>query len=63
VATAHRHGALDIGDASVAIATSAVHRAQALAACQETIDTLKARAPIWKKEHYEGGAVWIGQGS
>ena len=54
---------LDIGDASVAIATSAVHRAAALTACQETIDTLKARAPIWKKEHYEGGAVWIGQGS
>ena len=47
----------------MAIATSAVHRAAALAACQETIDTLKARAPIWKKEHYEGGAVWIGQGS
>jgi molybdopterin synthase catalytic subunit len=63
IAVAHRHGTLDIGDASVAIATSAVHRAQALAACQETIDTLKARAPIWKKEHYEGGAVWIGQGS
>ena len=29
----------------------------------EALDTLKARAPIWKKEHYEGGAVWIGQGS
>jgi molybdopterin synthase catalytic subunit len=63
IAIAHRHGSLAIGEASVAIATSAAHRAAALAACQEAIDTLKERVPIWKKEHYESGAVWIGQGS
>jgi MoaE-MoaD fusion protein len=63
IAVAHRHGTLAIGDASVAIATSAAHRAAALAACSETIDTLKERVPIWKKEHYEGGTTWIGQGS
>ena len=63
IAIAHRHGTLQIGDASVVIATSAAHRAAALAACQEAIDTLKERVPIWKKEHYEGGAIWIGQGS
>jgi molybdopterin synthase catalytic subunit len=63
IAIAHRHGSLAIGDASVVIATSAAHRAAALTACQEAIDTLKERVPIWKKEHYEGGAVWIGQGS
>jgi molybdopterin synthase catalytic subunit len=63
IAVAHRHGTLQIGDASVVIATSAAHRAAALAACQETIDVLKLRVPIWKKEHYDGGAVWIGQGS
>ena len=63
IAVAHRHGTLQIGDASVVIAVSAEHRAPALAACQETIDTLKQRAPIWKKEHYEGGATWLGQGS
>jgi MoaE-MoaD fusion protein len=63
IAIAHRYGTLDIGDASVAIATSAPHRAAALAACSEAIDTLKQRVPIWKKEHYEGGTTWIGQGS
>jgi molybdopterin synthase catalytic subunit len=63
IAIAHRYGTLAIGDASVAIATSAPHRAAALAACGETIDTLKERVPIWKKEHYEGGTSWIGRGS
>jgi molybdopterin synthase catalytic subunit len=63
VAIAHRTGRVDIGDLSVVIAVSAPHRADALAACKEAIDTLKQTVPLWKKEVYEGGEEWIGQGS
>ena len=52
-----------IGETSVAIAVSAPHRADALAACKEVIDTLKETVPLWKKEVYEGGEEWIGRGS
>lgn len=60
VAIAHRVGVVPLGEASVAIAVSAPHRAEALAACQFAIDRLKEVAPIWKKEYFEGGDVWIG---
>jgi MoaE-MoaD fusion protein len=63
VAIHHRVGRVEIGEASVAIAVSAPHRAAALTACQEAIDTLKHSVPLWKKEVYEGGEEWIGQGS
>ena len=63
IAISHRFGRCDIGETTVAIACSAPHRAEALAACAEALDTLKAQAPIWKKEHYVDGAAWIGQGS
>ena len=63
VAIAHRVGRVGIGDTSVAIAVSAPHRRDALAACAEAIDALKERAPLWKKEVYEGGEEWIGRGS
>jgi molybdopterin synthase catalytic subunit len=63
VAIAHRVGRVDIGEASVVIAVSAPHRAAALAACKEAIDTLKETVPLWKKEVYEGGEEWIGRGS
>ncbi len=63
VAIAHRTGRLAVGEASVVIAVSSPHRAAALAACKEAIDTLKGTVPIWKKEVYEGGEEWIGQGS
>ncbi len=63
IAVSHRAGRCEIGDTTVVIACSAPHRAEALAACGETIDTLKAHVPIWKKEHYVDGAAWIGQGS
>jgi MoaE-MoaD fusion protein len=63
VAIHHRVGRVEIGEPSVAIAVSAPHRAAALAACQEAIDTLKGTVPLWKKEVYEGGEEWIGQGS
>ena len=63
IAMRHRVGRVAIGEASVAIAVSAPHRADALAACAEAIDALKERAPVWKKEVYEGGEEWIGRGS
>ena len=63
IAIAHRIGRVEIGEASVAIAVSAPHRADALAACKDAIDTLKETVPLWKKEVYEGGEEWIGQGS
>ena len=63
VAITHRTGVCEVGDASVAIAVSAPHRQDALAACTEAIDTLKQTVPLWKKEVYEGGEEWIGRGS
>jgi molybdopterin converting factor subunit 1 len=63
VAITHRVGRVGIGETSVAIAASAPHRHDALAACQEAIDTLKEQVPLWKKEVYEGGEEWIGRGS
>jgi molybdopterin synthase catalytic subunit/molybdopterin converting factor small subunit len=63
IAIHHRIGRVEIGQASVVIAVSAAHRAAALAACREAIDTLKQTVPLWKKEVYEGGEQWIGQGS
>ena len=63
VAITHRVGRVGIGETSVAIAVSAPHREDALAACKEAIDTLKETVPLWKKEVYEGGEEWIGRGS
>lgn len=63
VAIHHRVGRVEIGEPSVVIAVSSPHRAGALAACKEAIDTLKQTVPLWKKEVYEGGEEWIGQGS
>ena len=63
VAIHHRVGRVDIGDASVVIAVSAPHRADALAACRDAIDELKETVPLWKKEVYEGGEEWLGRGS
>jgi molybdopterin synthase catalytic subunit/molybdopterin converting factor small subunit len=58
VAMVHRLGRLEIGETSVLIAVSSAHRAQAFEACRWLIDTLKKTVPIWKKEHFEDGAVW-----
>ena len=63
VAIAHRVGRVGIGETSVAIAVSAPHRHDALAACRDAIDTLKGTVPLWKKEVYAGGEEWIGTGS
>jgi molybdopterin synthase catalytic subunit len=56
---AHRVGTLQIGDASVVIAAASPHRADAFAACRYAIERIKQIAPIWKREHFEGGEVWI----
>jgi molybdopterin synthase catalytic subunit len=63
IAILHRTGRVEIGEVSVAIAVSAPHRQDALAACRDAIDALKERVPLWKKELYEGGEEWIGRGS
>jgi molybdopterin converting factor subunit 1 len=60
LAIVHRTGVVPIGSASVAIAASAAHRADAFAAARFAIDRLKEVVPIWKKEFFAGGAVWIG---
>ena len=59
VAAVHRLGPLSVGEASVVVSASAPHRAAAFDACRHTIDTLKADAPIWKKEHGPDGSVWV----
>ena len=63
IAIHHRVGRVEIGEPSVVIAVSAPHRAAALDACREAIDTLKETIPLWKKEVYVGGEEWIGRGS
>jgi molybdopterin synthase catalytic subunit len=60
VAMVHRVGVVPVGEASVGIAVSAGHRAEAFEACHWLIDRLKEIVPIWKKEHYRGGTIWIG---
>jgi molybdopterin synthase catalytic subunit len=55
----HRLGLLEIGEASVAVAVSSPHRAEAFAACRFAIDTVKAQVPIWKKELYADGSEWL----
>jgi len=57
-AVEHRSGVVNLGEASVGVAVSCAHRADAFAAARFIIDELKRRAPIWKKEHWPGGAEW-----
>ena len=59
VAAVHRVGELEVGEISVIVAASAAHRKEAFPAARYLIDELKARAPIWKKEHWSGGAEWV----
>ncbi|MCB0686896.1 MAG: molybdenum cofactor biosynthesis protein MoaE [Saprospiraceae bacterium] len=59
IAIHHRTGLLKIGDEAVIIAVSAAHRAAAFAACRYAIDTLKETVPIWKKEIFADGEVWV----
>jgi molybdopterin synthase catalytic subunit len=55
----HRIGRLEIGEASIAIVARSAHRADAYAACRYAIERVKQIAPIWKREFFEGGDVWI----
>ncbi len=63
VALRHRVGDCPVGEASVVIAVSAAHRAEAFDACRAVIEEIKRSAPLWKKEHYADGSAWVGQGS
>ena len=59
IAIHHRVGKLEIGDLAVVIAVSTPHRKAAFDACQYAIDTLKKTVPIWKKEVFTDGEVWV----
>ena len=59
IAIHHAVGNLQIGDVPVIITVSSAHRGAAFEACQYAIDTLKETVPIWKKEHFEDGEVWV----
>lgn len=59
IAIHHAVGALKIGDIPVIIAVSSAHRKAAFEACEFAIDTLKETVPIWKKEHFDDGEVWV----
>lgn len=55
----HRIGVVDVGDIPVVIAVSTPHRQQSFEACAYIIDELKKNVPIWKKEIYEDGEIWV----
>jgi molybdopterin synthase catalytic subunit len=59
IAIHHRVGTLQIGAAAVIIAVATPHRDQAFAACKFAIDSLKEQVPIWKKEIFEDGEIWV----
>src|SRR5690625_2378988 len=59
-AIVHRIGRLEISEIAVAIAVSTPHRVDSFAACRYAIERIKEMVPIWKKEHWEDGSVWIG---
>nr|WKN37935.1 molybdenum cofactor biosynthesis protein MoaE [Tunicatimonas sp. TK19036] len=59
IAIHHRKGTLEIGDMAVIIAVATPHRQEAFEACKYTIDTLKQTVPIWKKEIFDDGEVWV----
>lgn len=58
IALVHRLGRLKVGETSVLIVVASAHRGAAFDACRWVIDTLKKTVPIWKREHFEDGAVW-----
>jgi len=59
IAIHHAVGELQIGEIPVIIAVSSAHRKAAFEACEFAIDTLKETVPIWKKEHFDDGEVWV----
>jgi molybdopterin synthase catalytic subunit len=62
IALRHRIGALEIGDAAVAVVAASAHRDEAFVACRHVIEELKRRVPIWKREEFADGTVeWVGE--
>jgi len=59
MAVHHRIGRLEVGQASIVIAALSPHRADAFAACRYAIERVKQIVPIWKREHFEGGEMWL----
>jgi molybdopterin synthase catalytic subunit len=59
IALHHRTGRLEIGEASVAIVTASPHRADAFSSCRYVIERVKQIVPVWKREYFDGGDVWI----
>ena len=59
IAVVHRLGHMEIGECSIVIAVASAHRGAAFDACRFAIDTIKKIVPIWKKEFYEDGQIWI----
>jgi molybdopterin synthase catalytic subunit len=55
----HRIGRLEIGEASIVIAAASEHRADAFAVCRYAIERVKQIVPIWKREHFDGGDMWL----
>jgi molybdopterin synthase catalytic subunit len=60
LAAVHRVGDLAVGDVAIACAAAAPHRAEAFRAARALIDRIKERVPVWKREHDETGATWVG---
>ena len=60
VAIAHRLGRLELGETSLVVAVSSAHRKDTFEACHYSVDRIKQIVPIWKKEHFEDGEVWVG---
>ncbi len=61
IAIEHRTGSLKVGDLALACAVSSAHRSEAFAACGRLVDEVKARVPIWKRQHFaDGTAEWVG---
>lgn len=58
VSVEHRVGTAHLGEPTVVVGVSAPHRVEAFEAARYLIDEVKARAPIWKKEHWPGGSTW-----
>jgi molybdopterin synthase catalytic subunit len=59
IAMAHRTGRLEIGETSLLVAVSSAHRADAFEACHAAVDRVKETVPVWKKEHWAGGGIWL----
>lgn len=60
IAAEHRLGRLEVGDVSLVVAVGAPHRLEAFLAAQYAVDRIKHIVPVWKKEHFANGAVWVG---